>query len=250
MTGGDVMTWIKICGITNLEDAMLAVDAGADALGFVFYEKSPRNISPDGAREIIAALPDQVEKVGVSVGEIPVATGLSVGLTAFQRHVGVADSSAEANNAKGLTAYSSGRPCKLFLSYPVSFFLDDEKQDTGLLAQLSQVRKQSSEIRYIDDGFLDTLFLDSSTPEQPGGTGKTFNWQRALPIADKMQHAGWKLVVAGGLTPDNVAEAMSILHPWGVDVSSGVEASPGKKDPEKVHAFIKAVREADKANSN
>jgi phosphoribosylanthranilate isomerase len=94
------------------------------------------------------------------------------------------------------------------------------------------------------------LFLDSGTAEQPGGTGRVFNWKAAIPIAGCINDAGWPLVVAGGLTPENVGEAMGILHPWGVDVSSGVEAKLGKKDHEKVRAFIKAVREADKANSN
>ena len=244
------MTWVKICGITNLEDALLAVEAGADALGFVFYEKSPRSISPDRAREIIAGLPEQVEKVGVCVGDIPFGTSMSVGLTAFQRHVDISDNSTDANHTRGLTAYSSARPCKLFLSYPVSFFLDGEERDTGLLAQLSHIRKQGSEIRFIPERFFDTLFLDSSTADQPGGTGNPFGWKKALPVAEEMRRGGWKLVVAGGLTANNVAEAMSILHPWGVDVSSGVEASPGKKDPDKVRAFIKAVRDADKANSN
>jgi phosphoribosylanthranilate isomerase len=96
---------------------------------------------------------------------------------------------------------------------------------------------------------ITAFFLDPGTPEQPGGSGKVFDWKAAIPIAECINDAGWKTVVAGGLTPDNVSKAMAILHPWGVDVSSGVEAKPGKKDPGKVRAFIQAVREADKANS-
>jgi phosphoribosylanthranilate isomerase len=249
-TNDGFMTWIKICGITNLEDALVAVDAGADALGFVFYEKSPRNISPDEAREIIAELPEQVERVGVYVADIPFGTVKSVGLTALQRHVGISSNSADPKKSERLTAYSSSKPLKLFLSFPMRFFFDGEEQNTELLAQLSQIGRQSSQNRVIAKGFFDTLFLDSGTPNKPGGTGNPFDWKKALPIVEEMHHAGWKLVVAGGLTPENVSEAMGILHPWGVDVSSGVEARPGKKDPEKVRAFIKAVREADKANSN
>lgn len=243
------MTWIKICGITNLEDALVAVEAGADALGFVFYEKSPRNISPEVAREIVAELPEHVERVGVYVADFPVGTVMSVGLTALQRHVGILSDSADPKNSVRLTAYSSSKPLKLFLSFPMRFFFDGQEQNTELLAQLSQLRRQSSQNRAIANGFLDTLFLDSGTPDKPGGTGNPFDWKRALPVVEEIQHAGWKLVVAGGLAPDNIAEGMSILHPWGVDVSSGVEVRPGKKDPEKVRAFIKAVREAEKANS-
>jgi phosphoribosylanthranilate isomerase len=244
------MTWVKICGITNLEDAQLAVEAGADAVGFVFYEKSPRHITPEKARIIAEELPEHVERVGVCVGDTPVGKTLSVGLTAFQRHVGVSNNSAGPKKSEGLTGYSLSKPLKSFLSFPMRFFLDGEEQNTELLAQLSKLRQQSSEHRVIAEGFVDTLFLDSGNPDKPGGTGNPFDWKRALPVVEEMQHAGWKIVVAGGLTPDNVAVAISILHPWGVDVSSGVEIHPGKKDPEKIRAFIKAVRDADKANSN
>src|SRR5262249_24948675 len=99
------------------------------------------------------------------------------------------------------------------------------------------------------DNEISALFIDSGHADLPGGTGQTFNWER-LQQAIQCLSLKFKVVVAGGLTPGNVTEAMSILHPWGVDVSSGVEAKPGKKDPEKIRAFIKAVREADKANSN
>jgi phosphoribosylanthranilate isomerase len=93
------------------------------------------------------------------------------------------------------------------------------------------------------------VFLDSGTPSQPGGTGLAFDWKAARPLVEDMNKQV-NVVLAGGLTPQNVSEAIETLHPWGVDVSSGVEASPGKKDPHKIRAFLRAVREADKASQN
>jgi phosphoribosylanthranilate isomerase len=100
---------------------------------------------------------------------------------------------------------------------------------------------------HFPEGIFDTFFLDSGNGQKPGGTGQPFDWRKATPIAEGMRQGGLKLIVAGGLNPGNVAEAIHILKPWGVDVSSGVEARPGKKDPEKVRAFIQAVRNTEKS---
>ncbi len=227
------MTWVKICGITNLEDAQVAVDAGADALGFVFYEKSPRKVDVQVASAIVSQLPERIEKVGVFVngsGFKPVDIAREAGLTAIQNTVGsdyVADPESEMMVAMGKLSH----PPKLFLAFPANWIM---------------VNAHNLKAHPVRDGLFDTFFLDSSTREQHGGTGKTFVWEEAASIANEMQKKGFKLVVAGGLTPSNVTEAMGILKPWGVDVSSGVEARPGKKDPEKVRAFVKAVREADR----
>ena len=245
------MTWVKICGITNLEDALVAVEAGADAVGFVFYEKSPRNIDPSTAREIVRKVPDRIEKVGVFVngnGFQPVDIAREAGLTAIQNAVGF-DQSVKAKSEMVVAMGGFSCPPKLFLAFPASWFQKGEEGIKKLTARFLHLRRDSA-VRYPNyQGCFDTFFLDSSTRERPGGTGKTFNWAKAVPIAEGMREGGLKLVVAGGLTPENVGEAMGILHPWGVDVSSGVEAKPGKKDPQKVRAFVKAVREADKANS-
>jgi phosphoribosylanthranilate isomerase len=227
------MTWIKICGITNLQDALAAVEAGADAVGFVFYEKSPRKVDAMTAATIISQLPERIEKVGVFVdgsGCKPMDIAREAGLTAIQNTVGpgyVADPESEMMVAMGRVSH----PPKLFLAFPANWIVTTADKLEKLPAR---------------DGSFDTFFLDSGTREQPGGTGTTFAWQEAASAAKEMQQKGFKLVVAGGLTPANVAGAMDILKPWGVDVSSGVEASPGKKDPEKVRAFVKAVRDADK----
>jgi phosphoribosylanthranilate isomerase len=217
------MTWIKICGTTNLEDALIAVEAGADALGFVFYEKSPRKTDPDKAREIVARLPAHVETVGVFVNEPAeniLRTVAHVGLTAAQLH-GV-----ESGNKEFLNALQGERGLKLLLVLPSSE-VDDGLERNGY------------------ETFLSAVFFDSGTPEVPGGTGKTFDWKAAAP---RVRAIGEKLnvVVAGGLNSGNVTDAIRILEPWGVDVASGVEAKPGKKDPAKVRAFIAAVRKAEK----
>ena len=127
-----------------------------------------------------------------------------------------------------------------YVVLPVRRFLNNDLSFDSFA--ISARNEKSSE-------YATAFFLDSGTAEQPGGTGRVFDWKAAIPIAKCVSDAGWKLVVAGGLTPENVQEPIGILHPWGVDVSSGVEARPGKKDPEKVRAFVKAVRETDKANS-
>jgi phosphoribosylanthranilate isomerase len=239
------MTWIKICGITNLEDAQTAVDAGADALGFVFYEKSPRNMAPDAAREIVAKLPDQIEKVGVfvnGVGPNPIDVAREVGLTAIQTSFGLCPTGQGSSKAVGLAGFP--RPPKMFLSLPVAWFFEDPERMNKVIGSVLQARNVPMSPP-APDGWFDTLLLDSGNLQQPGGTGRTFDWQKAKPIADDLQQRGLKLIVAGGLTSDNVSEAMRILKPWGVDVSSGVEAKPGKKDPEKVRAFVSGVRKAD-----
>ncbi len=218
------MTWIKICGTTNLEDALTAVQAGADALGFVFYEKSPRKIDLESAREIVKNLPPNIETVGVFVDE-PVEKILNAvaeaGLTAAQLH------GAESRKPDFIEALKIGRDLKLFLVLPA----------TEISAGLeSNVNGESG---------VSAVFFDSGTPQLPGGTGRTFDWKAAASgiqaISKKL-----KVVVAGGLNSTNVADAIRILKPWGVDVASGVEARPGKKDPQKVRAFIDAVRKLEK----
>ena len=232
------MTWTKICGITNLEDALTAVDAGADALGFVFYENSPRKIDPEAARRIVAELPSNVEKIGVFVlQDSGTASQIAehAGLTSLQIHVR-STLRTQPSQDRELAAVCSERRRKFYLAMPAAWFLADGPVTANL----------SSFIEKRPERPFDSILLDSGTPEQPGGTGKTFDWAKAAPLFEKMSE-GVNVIVAGGLTPANVAEAIRILTPWGVDVASGVEASPGKKDPEKVRAFITAVRESEKS---
>jgi phosphoribosylanthranilate isomerase len=237
------MTWIKICGITNLEDAHAAVDAGADALGFVFYEKSPRRVIPKRVRQIVKELPDHIEKIGVFVmapeAEIEFVAE-EAGLTGWQLYKDLSGTPLETALRDGgffcLRKHKSASGRKIYIALPADVLIDEEGYrgfgwSNGANADIG------------------ALFIDSGSGKKPGGTGKAFNWHE-LANAVQGLALNFKVVVAGGLSPTNVTEAMHILHPWGVDVSSGVEARPGKKDPEKIRAFIRAVREADKANSN
>jgi phosphoribosylanthranilate isomerase len=213
------MIWIKICGTTNREDALTAVEAGANALGFVFYEKSPRKIDPETAREVVEQLPREIEKVGVFVNQ-PVEKILNIvmqaGLTAVQLH-GV-----DSRRPEFMRSLKDGRELKIFL-----------------VLQPDEISRFEAE--GYENGDIGAVFVDSGTSQLPGGTGKTFDWRAATAGVEAIKRNS-NLVVAGGLDPSNVAEAIRILKPWGVDVASGVEAKPGKKDPDKVRAFIEAVR--------
>lgn len=219
------MTWIKICGITNLEDALTAVDAGADALGFVFYEKSPRKADPGVVREITTRLPERIERVGVFVDESVegiLNTVARVGLTAVQLH---GRASRKPELIQRLTASAYLRIFRVLRADEIgNAFSSKESAQNGISA----------------------FFLDSGTPELPGGTGRVFDWKAAASRVEAISK-NVNVVVAGGLNSTNAAEAIRILKPWGVDVSSGVEARPGKKDPEKIRAFISAVRKADES---
>ena len=229
------MTWVKICGITNLEDALTAVEAGADALGFVFYKKSPRKIDPEVVGEIVARLQVPVEKVGVFVNESlehMESVAKKVGLTAIQLHVEMPPL-----GSKKRQEMKPAEKLKRYIALPVRHFFDEEGRFESFALS---VREDEA------DKWVSAFFLDSSTPEQMGGTGRAFDWQEAVPVAEVIQRAGFSLVVAGGLTPTNVGEAIRVLAPWGVDVASGVESTPGKKDPEKIQAFVAAVRRAER----
>jgi phosphoribosylanthranilate isomerase len=140
------------------------------------------------------------------------------------------------------------RPPKLFLSFPAAWFFGGAEKIKGLTESFSHLRRDISGRPSSPEGWFDTFFLDSSTAQQPGGTGRPFDWEKLVPVAEGIQERGFRLVVAGGLTHGNVTEAIRILKPWGVDVSSGVEVRPGKKDPHKVRAFVDAVRQTDKKN--
>jgi phosphoribosylanthranilate isomerase len=217
------MTWIKICGITNPEDAQLAVDAGANALGFVFYDKSPRKVDVETARSIVAQLPESVEKVGVFVAQsVPEILKIvpRANLTAMQIH--------GENLAKDLAHLSDF--AKLIVALPERRFA------AGFSLAVDQSVRRN----------MLAILLDSGSSSSPGGTGKTFDWGKNREAVAAIS-AILPVIVAGGLSPDNVTEAIQTLHPWGVDVASGTEARAGKKDPQKVRAFIEAVRRADKA---
>ena len=221
------MTWIKICGTTNLEDALAAAEAGADALGFVFAP-SPRRISPRDAARIIAALPAALEKVGVFVNqsvELVLDTVHRTGLTGVQLH-----GEEDGRFARRLRdEYRSGQ---LRVIKVVS--MREVGQGTGkglVIAAQKDAAKMFS-----------ALLLDSGGNGKRGGTGATFDWQEAAPMV-RLLAKRIALIVAGGLNPDNVAKALRTFHPWGVDVVSGVEQAAGKKDAGKLRAFIAAVRQ-------
>ena len=217
------MTWVKICGMTNLEDALVAVEAGADAVGFVFYEKSPRCVTVETAREICTSLPDRVDKIGVFVNERPRRISEitdQAGLTAVQFH---------GDEWKSPRAYSVNRDA--FFCLPM---LEMVRDPSTAIHSLRSVETFPNLV-----GFL----LDSGTAEKRGGTGKVFPWGDALSFSSLKTLA--RIVIAGGLMASNVGTAVEYLKPWGVDVASGVEASPGKKDAEKVRAFVRVVREMD-----
>lgn len=223
MTDASFMTWIKICGITNLEDAQAAVEAGADALGFVFAAQSPRRVDARIARDIVKHLPGNVEKVGVFVDPSNEAVRAVAGearLTAVQIHSAVATSRIfeDLENVEDRFGVA-----KLITVIPGNVLAQ-----SGLV--LSGRAKQTIHAILVDSGSGGT-----------GGTGKTFDWKNAQAM---VQHIGLTLpvIIAGGLNSENVGEAIEIFRPYGVDVSSGVEARPGKKDPSKIRAFVQAVR--------
>jgi phosphoribosylanthranilate isomerase len=198
---------LKICGITRLVDAEVAVAGGATAVGFVFWAKSPRFIAPADAAAIVAALPDSVEKVGVFVNESRAAIeriAADVGLTVVQLH-----GDERADDAAGLS-----RPVIRAVT------LDDEPVCDGWPAGTR-------------------FLLDAADRERRGGTGQRVDLARASAFASRR-----RVILAGGLTPENVGEAVAAVRPWGVDVSSGVEATPGVKDSGKVAAFLANARRA------
>jgi phosphoribosylanthranilate isomerase len=197
------MVKVKICGITRLEDALLAVEAGADALGFVFFHESPRHIFPEQAAAIIRHLPPFVQTVGLFVDEaletVNKTAGLC-GLDIIQLH------------GKETPEYCEAVRRRVIKAFRVKDITCLEPMNT-----------------YQASAFL----LDAWSPTAHGGTGRTFNWEIAACAAQVS-----RIILAGGLTPDNVAEAILQVRPYGVDVSSGVESSPGKKDSRKLTEFI------------
>lgn len=202
----------------------MAVDAGADAVGFVFYEKSPRCVTVETAREIVEKLPESVEKVGVFVNAVEDTlcdVADSVGLTAVQMHGDSEDPR-------------------------VADLVFERRPQTNVLVAISMNRPnpQGWAMMWHPES-VRAFLVDSGTSSTHGGTGEAFDWKGAVPALDDIKRVG-KVIAAGGLTSTNVSEAIGILKPWGVDVSSGVEAAPGKKDPEKVRAFVRAVRERDR----
>lgn len=201
--------FVKICGITSEEDALLAVAMGADAVGFVFAP-SPRQIAPARAGEIARRLPPEIMTVGVFRDESPTVVAKVVngeGLRAAQLH---------GHESPTDTAWLSERVPVLIKAFAAG---DPE------LAHAARYQP-------------DIVLIDSRSP----GSGQVFDWSLAEGAPD-----GVRLLLAGGLTPENVADAIAAVHPWGVDVASGVEAEPGRKDPRKVRAFIANARAAEPA---
>jgi phosphoribosylanthranilate isomerase len=200
------MTVVKICGITNLADALAAVEAGADALGFNFYRPSPRYISPSEARKIIDQLPASVLKVGVFVNE---------GLHSVQQIT------AEARLAAvQLHGDESPEYCReLAGTYVIKAF--------GARDNLQ-----------VETYNVDAIMLDTKDDVLHGGTGRTFDWS----IAKRTNRSVPKLFLAGGLSPENVAAAIATVRPYAVDACSSLEERLGKKNHATLHAFVKAVR--------
>lgn len=203
------MIKIKICGLTHIDDALQACACGADALGLVFYEKSPRCVTWEQARAIVAALPPFVTTVGLFVNERPESIREIVdfcGLDVIQLH---------GDEGPDACRFPPRRVLKAL-----------------------RVRGEES-LAGVERFAVAALLLDAWHPDSYGGTGKLGDWKLAARLA-----AERPVILAGGLNPENVAEAIRQVRPYGVDVSSGVESAPGRKNPERVAAFIRNARAA------
>ena len=205
------MTKLKFCGITRLDDAELAVAAGAWAIGLIFWPRSPRRAQLDAAAEIAAAVKRRAEVAGVFVNatlDHVAQTADAVGLTMLQFHGDEGPAyCAEAARRTGAKVIKAGRV------------------------------RSGADVQALTTFHTDYHLLDSYTAGVPGGTGETFSWEIARAHRGRIP-----VILSGGLTPDNVGDAIAAVHPYAVDVASGVELSPGRKDPEKLQAFAAAVR--------
>ena len=204
---------VKICGITNLDDALAAAEFGTDMLGFNFYSKSPRYVTPNDAAKIATRLPPDVLRIGVFVNanadEIDDIAD-AVGLDVIQLH------GDEDDNFIRVVGHSTEKPVIK------AFWIDDETSIDSVL-----------------HSDADAVLLDTAAIGEFGGTGKTFDWNL---VGGNLKNK--QVFLAGGLTPENVTEAISIVRPYAVDVASGVESSPGKKDAAKMKAFIENAKKA------
>ncbi len=201
---------VKICGITSVGDAEAAVQAGADAIGLMLYSGSPRYIPLGTAQEIARSLPPSILRVGVFVNPEPSDVFAAIqlcGLNLLQFH-----------------GEETPQFCRQF----------------GVMTMKAFRVRNAESLAPLESFDADVFLLDSHVPGKAGGTGETFNWALAV----EAKKFGRPIFLAGGLTPGNVAEAIRAVQPFGVDVSSGVEFSPGKKDPEKIRAFIAAAKGA------
>ncbi|MBD3314743.1 MAG: phosphoribosylanthranilate isomerase [Chitinivibrionales bacterium] len=199
---------VKICGITRYDDARIAVNLGADALGFIFHPQSPRYIQPAAVREIVDRLPPFVAKVGVFVNQLAEtinAIAAAAGLDTIQLH---------GSESPRIT---EDLPLTVIKAFSVGPDFAPSVLDTYRVA-----------------GFL----LDTWDRHKAGGTGKTFDWT----VARRAVNDGHRIILAGGLGPVNVREAVEVVQPYAVDVSSGVEISPGIKSPEKMRDVIRVVK--------
>jgi phosphoribosylanthranilate isomerase len=204
-------TRVKICGITNLADAQAAVEAGADALGFNFYEQSPRYLAVSTAAEISKQLPPFVLRVGVFVNAAEELVTRAIGECGL-----------------GLLQFHGDEPPEFCTQF-------------GLMSMKAFRIRDAESLKELPKYPTEAWLLDAYSAENPGGTGEKFNWELAV----EAQKFGKPVFLAGGLTPENVAAAVRQVQPFGVDVSSGVESAPGKKDPQKVREFIANVRQAE-----
>jgi phosphoribosylanthranilate isomerase len=203
------LTWVKICANTSLRDALAAAAAGADALGFVFAT-SPRQVAPDAAAEIIKQLPAAIEKIGVFINE-PLQSLLMI---------------AREVKLTGVQLHGTEAP--------------DYIRAVRSAAPQMKIIKGLHPHESADDYEVDAVLIDSGSADARGGTGKTFDWQASVDRIGKIKQP---VIIAGGLTPQNIGEAIRTFHPFGVDVASGVEFTKGVKDLNKLVEFIAAARQ-------
>lgn len=207
------MVRVKICGITNLEDALISINRGADILGFIMYSKSKRYIKPIDVRHITSQLPPFISKVGVFVNENP-------------------------RNVLEILSYAH-------LDY-AQLHGDETPEDCEYVGPERVIKvfrfKNIEEINIIEN-YIDkvkAILLDTYSSRVYGGTGEPFDWNIAKAV--KERYPELPIILSGGLKPENVREAISIVNPYCVDVSSGVEKAPGRKDPQKISEFIKIAK--------
>lgn len=217
------MTLVKICGITRPQDARDAVAAGADWLGLNFWPKSKRFIRPERAREVAAAAREQAHVQGVPIGLVGVFVNQSVDeMAGVARDVGLDRVQPHGDETPGLCA-------------------DLADRGLGMIKALAMAGPE--DVARMADYPCDVFLIDTPTSGY-GGSGRTFDWSLAERAMAEAEPRGWRVLLAGGLNPDNVAGAVRRVRPHGVDTASGVESAPGIKDPDKMRAFVSRAKSA------